>query len=135
NAEIIDASPFVHDGAAQRYGRPWVIAGWFVPFANYFIPRQVVGDIWSASASGRGMGLVNAWWTFWVLFTLSNIGRVRQYETEVDLLFGEMKLTIVQGLLGVAAAILAILVVRRVTEYQAAHAAKIAELASGTAAS
>jgi hypothetical protein len=133
NAEIIDTSPFVHDGAAQRYGRPWVIAGWFVPFANYFIPRQIVGDIWSASASGRGMGLVNAWWTLWILFTLSNIGQLRQYETEVDALFGEMRFSIVQGALGVVAAILAILVVRRISEYQAAHASKIATLVSGAA--
>ncbi|MFE3034629.1 DUF4328 domain-containing protein [Streptomyces canus] len=63
NAEV-----FAPDG--HRKARAWVIAGWVVPFASLWYPRRVVVDIWDASSTGEkpeGHGLINLWWTLWLL--------------------------------------------------------------------
>lgn len=85
---------------AHRWGRLWVIFGWFVPIVNLWIPRQLIADVWSASA-GRGEDarslavgeaawqddsgpwpgadrprharrpwLVSIWWTVWLMYVL-----------------------------------------------------------------
>ncbi|WP_435875703.1 DUF4328 domain-containing protein [Nonomuraea jabiensis] len=43
NAEIL--SPGGH-----RRGQPWLIFGWVVPIINFWFPKQIVDDIWSASS-------------------------------------------------------------------------------------
>lgn len=63
NAEV-----FAPDG--HRKARAWVIAGWVVPIVSLWYPRRVVVDVWDASGTGNkpdGHGLINAWWTLWLL--------------------------------------------------------------------
>jgi hypothetical protein len=63
NAEV-----FAPDG--HRKARAWVIAGWVVPIASLWYPRRVVVDIWDASSTREkpeGHGLINAWWTLWLI--------------------------------------------------------------------
>lgn len=37
---------------AHRWSRPWVIFGWVVPIVSLWVPKQIVDDVWSASAGG-----------------------------------------------------------------------------------
>ena len=47
NADVINELP-------DTWGRPWVIFGWFVPIVSFWVPRNIVGGVWYASApSGR----------------------------------------------------------------------------------
>lgn len=64
----VNAEVFAPEGHSKARG--WVIAGWFVPFANLWYPRRVMLDVWNASSPGakpEGHALVNVWWTLWLL--------------------------------------------------------------------
>ncbi|MDT3398426.1 DUF4328 domain-containing protein [Streptomyces sp. B1866] len=66
----------------QRQGPGMAIGGWFIPFANCWVPKQVADDIVAASraeaagpprrgtSGGRGWlpgpGVVRGWWVTWV---------------------------------------------------------------------
>lgn len=54
-------------GWPQRRAVGWTFWGWLVPFANLFVPFQLMADIWRASLpeSGRGKTawLPGLWWT------------------------------------------------------------------------
>ncbi|MGW0966923.1 DUF4328 domain-containing protein [Streptomyces sp. NPDC002516] len=68
NAEFFN--PFGH-----TYSRAWVGWGWFVPFVNLARPRQIVAEIWDASrpeGTRARHGLVNTWWTFWLVGLLAD---------------------------------------------------------------
>lgn len=51
-----------------RYRRVWTVGGWFLPFANLWIPPRLVHDVWTASgrfrmAERHAVGLVVVcWW-------------------------------------------------------------------------
>src|SRR5262249_13088651 len=48
---------------SQRRGRRWVVLGWMIPVANFFLPYQVVSDIYRASARRPvRVTLVGFWW-------------------------------------------------------------------------
>ncbi|MFF3659913.1 DUF4328 domain-containing protein [Streptomyces olivochromogenes] len=116
NAEVFD--PFGHE-----LGRAWVGWGWFVPLVNFWFPRRIMLNTWDASrpaGSRTSHGLVNAWWA---MFTITLfVGRAgfesyRKAETATelyvaagDVLFAEIT--------GIVAAVLAILVVLRLTRMQ-----------------
>lgn len=71
----VNAEVFAPDG--HRKTRPWVIAGWFVPFVSAWYPRRIVLDVWNASSPEdrpQGHALVNVWWTLWLLTNV--IGRL-----------------------------------------------------------
>lgn len=55
--------------AAPRRG--WTFWGWIIPIANFFVPFQLMGDIWRAglpdSKRDRTAWLPALWWTSWLL--------------------------------------------------------------------
>jgi hypothetical protein len=55
----------------QRRARGWAIWGWVVPVANFFVPFQLMGDIWRAglpaSQRGKTAWLPALWWTTWLI--------------------------------------------------------------------
>lgn len=116
NAEVFD--PFGHE-----MGRAWTGWGWFVPLVNLWFPRRVMLNIWDASrpaGSRTSHGLVNAWWAMWIITLV--VGRAgfvsyREAETVVDLYVaaGDVLFADVTGLV---AAVLAVLVVLRLTRMQ-----------------
>ncbi|MFJ4679224.1 DUF4328 domain-containing protein [Kitasatospora sp. NPDC088783] len=98
-------------------GRGWTIGAWFIPFANLYLPWRVTADIWNASGptDRHGVpqpvrtGVVNAWWTAWV----------------VSLVLGRLQapvLEIASELVTAVAAVLAVLVVHGLTAMQERHA-------------
>ncbi|WP_018382003.1 DUF4328 domain-containing protein [Wenjunlia vitaminophila] len=116
NAEVFDAS-------RHRMKRGWAIGAWFCPVVNLWFPRRIVVDSWDASApwgSRSGHTLVNAWWTLWIVSLL--VGRFadrssRQAET-ADELRGAARTMLFSDCLDIAAAVLAIMVVVRLTRMQ-----------------
>ncbi|MFK0026434.1 DUF4328 domain-containing protein [Streptomyces sp. NPDC090798] len=116
NAEVFD--PFGHE-----MGRSWVGWGWFVPVVNFWFPRRIMLNTWDASrpaGSRTSHGLVNAWWA---MFTITLfVGRTgfesyRKAETTVELYVAASDV-LFADVTGVVAAVLAILVVLRLTRMQ-----------------
>jgi len=46
----------------------WCVGWFFIPIMNLFRPFQAMKQVWEASAtSGQTSGIVNAWWTFYII--------------------------------------------------------------------
>lgn len=108
NAELV-AGP-----DSQRLGRGWGIGSWICPVVNFWFPYQYVVDVWRASAPNRddgGEGIVLGWWVCYLAANIS--GRVAAYNNGPSV-------AIVSAGLDVVSALLAVLVIRRVTEWQSA---------------
>ncbi|MET9296748.1 DUF4328 domain-containing protein [Streptomyces sp. NPDC003077] len=109
-------------------GRGWAIGAWFVPIANLWLPYRVARESWDASTQmgPDGMwrnapkGVLNAWWTLWVVGgILSRIGGfVYQGVETPEELKKAAGLLMFCDVLGLAAAVLAILFVRKLTSMQ-----------------
>ncbi|MFD4727553.1 DUF4328 domain-containing protein [Streptomyces seoulensis] len=111
NAEVFDAS-------SQSKARWLTIGGWFIPFVNFWFPRRIVLDAWDASApQGRpsGHGPVDLWWTAWVAGLIAD--RLLRVES------GAVMRVVSDGV-GLVAAVLAALVVLRLTRMQSEKAAQ-----------
>ncbi|GAA0240870.1 hypothetical protein GCM10010492_45010 [Saccharothrix mutabilis subsp. mutabilis] len=63
--------------AEHRFSPEWVVAGWFVPLANFYIPLRVVLDVRRASLpeGGRTRAAVQvwAWWVAWCLSWVTSL--------------------------------------------------------------
>ncbi|MCT2589457.1 DUF4328 domain-containing protein [Streptomyces sp. N2-109] len=116
-----------------RYAAGMAAGTWFIPFCNLFMPKQIANDIWTATnppampMSWYTMrprtphGLLNAWWTLWVIyFCLTFMASWESwYENgSIDGASGSLALGIFASLTGVAAAVLAIIFVIRLTKMQ-----------------
>ncbi|GHD22750.1 DUF4328 domain-containing protein [Streptomyces galbus] len=116
NAEVFDAS-------RHRMRRGWTIGAWFCPVVNLWFPRRIVADCWDASApwgSRSGHGPVNAWWTLWLAgLAVSRFadGGWRQAGT-ADEVHGAAATMLFSDGLDIAAAVLAVVVVVRLTGLQ-----------------
>ncbi|MWA03708.1 DUF4328 domain-containing protein [Actinomadura sp. LD22] len=111
----------------EGWGRPWVIAGWFVPVLNFWIPRNVVASVWRASAPhGKPPWPVNVWWAAFVVWAL--VGRLGDGDPTgtPGHIHQEITLRVVDWALGIPAALMAALVVWRITRFQEAQAVRLA---------
>jgi Domain of unknown function (DUF4328) len=139
--------------AGLRYDAKWAIAAWFIPVAWWIRPKQMLNDVWRAGEPGVEVRdtswharpvspLVHWWWALWVVAALIGIaagivgfdsdgvlsGRA-EYEREQ-----EAATVAAPGILCTAcAAILACLVVRRITDREErVRAAVLAEVPEAT---
>jgi hypothetical protein len=114
-----------------RLGPGWAIGGWFIPLGNLAIPVLVMQDLWRGSAVQIPRGdmrwriadrspLVGWWWAALVVSIPKSFGVDSTGASELDDLRGSAALNLVFMLAAVAAAVLAILVVRRLAARQAA---------------
>ncbi|MFD5320118.1 DUF4328 domain-containing protein [Streptomyces sp. NPDC127098] len=119
----------VFDPAGQRMGRGWAIGAWFVPVVNFWFPKKIANDAWRASTPwgvDPARGVVNAWWVLWLLLTLADFSAQVQdlggeglgNAEDLDALGNQASILTLSGVLGVAAAVLAILFVRRLSQRQ-----------------
>ncbi|MGX4690247.1 DUF4328 domain-containing protein [Streptomyces sp. JNUCC 63] len=116
NAEVFD--PFGHSKK-----RGWAIGAWFTPVVSLWFPRRITLDIWDASSlrdRPGSHGLVNAWWTLWIIDLVVGRAAFTTYsraETAEELrkAAGQM---LFSDALDAVAAVLAILVVLRLTRMQ-----------------
>lgn len=94
-----------------------------MPIVNLWFPRRITLDIWDASSpwgAPRPHGLVNTWWTFWVISLLSGRAASRAYTKadsaeEIQDAAGQM---LFADVVDIVAAALAIVVVLRLTRMQ-----------------
>ncbi|NML50515.1 DUF4328 domain-containing protein [Streptomyces sp. R302] len=105
----------------------WAIGAWFIPFANLWIPRQIAVDVWRASrpdpyaADGaRELTLLNSWWTcFAVGAVVDRISNTLYKRAEtLDAWTTAAAWSLAGYLFTIAAGVLAILFVRRLTSMQ-----------------
>ncbi|MFI8961263.1 DUF4328 domain-containing protein [Streptomyces sp. NPDC053493] len=112
-------------------GPGWAIGAWFIPFANLWIPRNIAAEIWRASrrlpyapdAPGE-LGLLNGWWALFVLQGLVDrvAGRLYEKAETPDAYVTAASWLAANDIANIAAAVLAILFVRRLTSMQHAKA-------------
>ncbi|WP_345565679.1 DUF4328 domain-containing protein [Nonomuraea rosea] len=121
NAELL--SPDGH-----RRSRAWLFFGWAVPIVNFWFPKQIVDDIWYASTlagreSSPSKGLINGWWAAWLIGSLvSNLGgRLLFGADELDSLSAAARFDVVSIALMLIAALLAIGVIRKISDAQEQH--------------
>ncbi|MGW4898175.1 DUF4328 domain-containing protein [Kitasatospora sp. NPDC004240] len=131
-----NAGRFVPDG--HQLGQGWAIGGWFVPIVCLWFPWRVAADTWQASAPPAADGgrqfipqrVVSLWWSAWIGSVI--LGRIAAATTKLDradpgsTLKATLGLEIAENVLAVAAAVLAILFVRRLSVMQDARAAMTA---------
>ena len=122
-------------GATELGTTPgWAVGYFFIPFANLFKPFQVVREIWRESmpapesqgnfgggfAPSRTPALVGWWWVIWIIANIamqSGEGALNKTETFEGMLLAS-RLLLAAHALFVLAAVLAILMVKRIDEMQ-----------------
>ncbi|MEU0738834.1 DUF4328 domain-containing protein [Streptomyces sp. NPDC006134] len=115
-------------------GRGWAIGAWFVPVANLFLPHRIARQTWRASTQRGPDGsdrtapaaLLTSWWAVWVLAAIMGrvAGKTYMAAETVDELLSAGLLGIAADLVTVAAGVLAVLFVRRLTAMQNTMAAE-----------
>ncbi|WP_436995683.1 DUF4328 domain-containing protein [Streptomyces sp. enrichment culture] len=110
----------------QRRTPGWAIGSWFIPIANLWIPRKIAGDIWDASELDKRAPrtVLNAWWTLWIVASLAGRSAERLWERaeEYDAIRRAALGLAASSVLDLAAAVAAVLFVRRLTAMQHAKA-------------
>jgi hypothetical protein len=124
--------------AELRYDANWAIAAWFIPVAWWIRPKQILNDVWRAGEAGAEVRdsswqgrpvspVLHWWWAAWVGSALVGIAAVVVGFDEDGILTGraeyereqEAATIAAPGMLcTIAAAILACLVVRRISARQ-----------------
>ena len=113
----------------------WAVGWWFIPFANLVKPFQVVREAWRESdpdfdpslnflsgGTGSAPSLFGFWWAFWILSNITNnISSRLVDDSGTQVSEGFIAVWIVASVLSLIAALLAILVVRSITERQDAR--------------
>ncbi|MFE3062341.1 DUF4328 domain-containing protein [Streptomyces roseus] len=117
---------------AFSQGRGWAIGGWFIPIGNLFLPYRTAKEIWTASTRSAPDGTfrevsaapVHAWWAAWVLSVLSDrlFSALYARAGTAEALRDASAVGMACDLLTVAAAVLAIVFVRKLTAMQTAKA-------------
>ncbi|MGD3112461.1 DUF4328 domain-containing protein [Streptomyces sp. YGL11-2] len=111
-------------------GKGWAIGSWFIPIGNYWLPFRVARQTWDASFQDAPEGsrhprtVLFAWWITWVASDALGVAGARLYaKVEApESLQVATRVEMVSDAINIAAAILAILVVRKLTLRQQAQA-------------
>lgn len=121
NAELFEPG-------SQRLSAGWTIAGWIVPVVNFWWPKKIANDIWDAGTGSSGgllsppaaRPVVTTWWTLWLLAAVGSRISPEVYAAaeELDSIRQAVAGLILTDSLTVAAALAAIVFVRRVSAMQ-----------------
>jgi Domain of unknown function (DUF4328) len=117
-----------------RLGPGWSIGGWFIPLANLVIPVLILQDLWRGAdpaiargdpgwRTARGSGLVGWYWAAFVLSLLRGgfVGRDSAHVNVASEMRGLRDHDVVAAIgmiFTIAAAVLAVMVIRRLSERQ-----------------
>jgi hypothetical protein len=110
-----------------RYSPRWAVGAFLVPVLNLVHPYQVVSELWreshldsAAARSAVPLGLVRWWWILFVASVLADpvIGRLAEAATGRLDAGGRLELLVLGEMAEIAAAVLAIVIVTRVTRLQ-----------------
>lgn len=114
-----DAAVQIAPHTTQRRGNAWVVLGWVVPIASFFVPVQVVGDLARAATARLAYvsdALVGWWWaTFLATLILSRMSSSAFDGLDAGEPAGTVvTLALVVGALTVVSLTLWLLVIRRI---------------------
>lgn len=111
--------------------RAWAVGAWFVPIGNLWLPYRFAKEVWDASAQSTADGTwrevsrrpVTAWWTMWIAaLLLDRVGASLYRNSETPQALQEAtSVVMLSDLLDIAAAVLGILFVRKLTRMQQVH--------------
>jgi hypothetical protein len=117
----------------QRYSQGWAIAGWVIPVVNFWLPVQIMRDIWQAgpldTAERRDLDyLTKAWWTCWLLAWATGFRYTTVVSEDPDGTTSTQRIlgehfgdTTLSAAFATAAAVLLLLIVSKVTRQQEAR--------------
>jgi hypothetical protein len=125
-----------------RFGTGWAIGAWFVPFLNLWRPKQIANDIWRGSAPDAPpfekqgwkdapvTPLVHVWWAAWIAAGIVGniVARLWWSGDTPDDIKTAAQGDIAFSFIDIAAAVLAIFVVRRLTSRQEERTRRIATM-------
>lgn len=131
-----------------RYGWGWALGGWFVPILNFWRPKQIANDLWRASDPdlradmGEGWrgrpvpGILRAWWILGLasLFAIYYGDNLYLSNADTVLLRDADYVYIAGNLTEIAAAVLSIVIVMRITGRQEGRQLLVAQAAVETQA-
>jgi hypothetical protein len=121
----------------HQWGRAWLVFAWIIPIGNLWWPKQLVDDIWVVSdpgllagPPGRRSWLVRAWWAAWVLFVILDrlITRISDASAGADANRQAVTNAFMKAPLGITAAVLAVLVVGRLSGFQETRRRELAAI-------
>ena len=135
-------APLGADG--QRFSPGWAVGAWFVPIIWLFRPYQVMAEIWRGSRPENSDGwtdfpasrLLGFWWAGWLvsgwIFTIA-VRALWPGDAEIDDLITAGFANIAGDLISLAALILLVILLRRITANQEQkHALRQRLVAEGT---
>jgi len=110
---------------AQTRSQGWAIWGWICPVVLFWFPYQIARDGLAAARPldarpGEGLGIVKTWWALWAgQLALAAVERLqsRQLDT-IEQIMTSARTGLGATILLLAAGIVAIFVVRKITELQ-----------------
>lgn len=100
----------------------WMVGWFFVPFANLFKPYVAVREVWERS-KGAAPSLLGLWWGAWVLSGILGqiVFRMTDPEDTIPELLSTDRFSIASEVASLAAAVLALWMVRALHAGQARH--------------
>jgi len=125
-SRAVDNAPAIGAGTPPHSPRG-SIGWWFAPVANFVVPYQIVSDLHDRLAtavdSDRARPLLIGWWLTWMGGNLA--GYVTRFTGNgtIDQLKATVTVTMISDALNLVAAVLTILVVRRILSRETARAA------------
>ena len=125
-----------------EFSAGWAVGWWFVPLANLIKPFQAVRDAWLesdpdvevevgflTSVKGGAPGFMSLWWACWIIANiLSNISSRLMDSTQSDTIATSGYFFVAEGIFWIAAASLAIKVIREITMRQEMRFGKVGRL-------
>lgn len=104
--------------AGLRRSPGWHAGSWFIPVVSLFFPFQNVSDLARSSRAELSGGLRGTWWTLWLASNLvgSVAGQAASAAKSIPALTGALAGSMLSGLLVVAAAVFAWIIVARITD-------------------
>jgi hypothetical protein len=105
------------------------IGVWFIPMLNLIRPKHVLDDVWRGSnpEEARGSNVVGLWWTAFLLsWIVGNMSGATSTET-LDALGRQNTFELASSGLSVVAAVVAVAMVRGISERQERRAAALDE--------
>jgi hypothetical protein len=129
------ANLFAARVSGLRFTPGWAVGWWFVPFANLVKPFQTMRELWKASGGeedwrhSRTWPVIGWWWAAWL--TAGLLGRIGGAlvggATTLETVRSGSRVLLLNELVVLAAAILAILLIRSVMDRQRRLRERIAD--------
>ncbi|MEU0809242.1 DUF4328 domain-containing protein [Streptomyces sp. NPDC005970] len=108
----------------QRYGSGLAAGSWFLPVAQLWIPKQIANDIWISSTPPNtrpaSRAVLNWWWALFVTMCFSTVFQetAEGLASSTERKMVSVGLGIIDDVASAPAAVLALMVVARVTKMQ-----------------